>query len=82
MRRASASLGMNIAEGCGRFAATELRQYLRIAVGSANELEYQILLARDLKFLQEAEYVKLSRQTLDFRKMTIALIGKLKTHNS
>lgn len=81
MRRAAASLGMNIAEGCGRSGSAELRRFLRIAIGSASELEYQLLLARDLKFLPETEFVRLTEQTKDFLRMTIALIRKLKTEN-
>ena len=48
MRRASASIGMNIAEGCCRKGDTEMARFLQIAMGSASELEYQFLLAHDL----------------------------------
>ncbi len=47
MRRSSASIAMNIAEGCGRGGNAELRRFLIIARGSASELGYQLLLARD-----------------------------------
>jgi len=50
MRRASASIGMNIAEGCCRKGDVEMARFLQMAMGSASELEYQILLARDLDF--------------------------------
>jgi four helix bundle protein len=53
MRRASSSIGINIAEGCGRSSQTELRRHLRMAQGSACELEYELLLARDLELLPE-----------------------------
>jgi four helix bundle protein len=56
LRRASASIGANIAEGCGRNTDAELARYLGIAVGSANELDYHLLLARDLGYLQPAAY--------------------------
>ena len=48
MRRASASIGMNIAEGCCRKGDAEMARFLQIAMGSASELEYQFLLAHDL----------------------------------
>ena len=51
MRRASASIGANIAEGCGRRGDDEIStRFLQIACGSASELEYHLLLARDLEF--------------------------------
>jgi four helix bundle protein len=81
MRRAASSLGMNIAEGCGRAGSAELRQFLRIAVGSATELDYQLLLARDLKLLKESDYLRLHDRVGDFLKMTVSLIRKLKTEN-
>ncbi len=49
MRRAAASIGANIAEGCGRGSDAELKRFVQIARASANELEYHLLLARDLK---------------------------------
>jgi four helix bundle protein len=51
MRRAAASMGANVAEGCGRDGDPELARFLQIAMGSASELEYHLLLARDLQLL-------------------------------
>jgi four helix bundle protein len=47
MRRCSASIGANIAEGCGKRGNNELHRFLYIASGSASELDYHLLLARD-----------------------------------
>jgi four helix bundle protein len=52
IRRAASSIPSNIAEGCRRDGDTELARFCIIARGSASELEYQLLLARDLKLLQ------------------------------
>ena len=49
MRRAAVSVGSNVSEGCGRLGDRELLGYLRIALGSATELEFQLLLAADLE---------------------------------
>jgi four helix bundle protein len=51
LRRASASIGANIAEGCGRRSDAEMRRFVQIARGSANEVEYHLLLAKDLNLL-------------------------------
>ena len=48
IRRASASIGANIAEGCGRRSDPEMKRFIQIARGSASEVEYHLLLARDL----------------------------------
>src|SRR5690348_3909402 len=56
MRRCSASIGANLAEGCGREGNAELHRFLQISLGSANELEYHLLLAFDLGYLPERLY--------------------------
>ncbi len=81
MRRASASIGINIAEGCGRSSQTELRRCLRVAQGSASELEYEVLLARDLGLIQESDFLSLSGHVVEIKRMTTALIRKLRTEN-
>jgi four helix bundle protein len=80
IRRAAASIPSNIAEGCGRDGDAELSRYLRIAVGSSSELEYQLLLARDLSYLQENTYVRLAGELIEIRKMLNAFIQRLKTN--
>ena len=51
LRRCSASAAANIAEGCGRSGNAESGRFLTMAMGSASELEYFLLLARDLEYL-------------------------------
>src|SRR5246127_6014923 len=60
IRRAAASIAANIAEGCGKRGNGEFQRYLNIASGSASELDYHILVARDLHYLNESEYLELS----------------------
>src|ERR1700731_3436046 len=59
LRRASASVGVNVAEGCGRRSDAEMRRFVQIARGSANEVEYHLLLAKDLDFLTAQEHKEL-----------------------
>jgi four helix bundle protein len=64
---------MNIAEGSVK-SEREFRQSLRIALGSAAELEYQFLMARDLGYLAESEHQDLSSAVVEIRKMLTAFI--------
>lgn len=77
MRRCSASIGANMAEGCGKRGNNEFQRFLQIASGSASELDYHVLLARDLGFLQAAEYQRLAVQLAELRKMLTSLLQKV-----
>lgn len=77
IRRCSASIGANIAEGCGKRGNNEFQRYLQIASGSASELDYHLLLARDLSFLQDADYRYLARKLTEVRKMLTSLLQKV-----
>lgn len=78
IRRAAASIPSNIAEGCCRFGDAELARFLCIAAGSASELEYHILLSKDLQYLNSAVYDNLTAQIVEIKCMLIAFIKKLK----
>lgn len=73
MRRAAASIPANIAEGCGRGGSAELARFLRIALGSAAELDYHLLLARDLSFIERHDHDRLASELAEIRKMLHAL---------
>jgi len=59
MRRAAASVGMNLVEGAQRLSSREYRQFVGIARGSAGEVCYQLLLAKDLQYISEEVYREL-----------------------
>jgi four helix bundle protein len=77
LRRAAASIPANIAEGCGRTGERELARFLQIAMGSASELEYHLLLARDLGFVDEALYQQLQERTTEVKRILTAFVRKL-----
>jgi len=67
IRRASGSIGANIAEGCGRASGPDLGRFLQIAFGSASELENHILLARDLGLLNDSDYNRLDGDVTELK---------------
>ncbi len=77
MRRAAGSIGANIAEGCGRRSDPEMKRFVQIARGSASELEQHLLLAKDLKFLNEAEFIEFEKKTHEVQRMLAALAQSL-----
>lgn len=79
IRRSAISLPSNISEGCGRFSEKELVQFLVIASGSASELSYQLLLAKDLDYISLPTFDMLQSQLTEIHKMLISFIKKLKS---
>jgi len=77
MRRSSASIPTNIAEGCGRDSNAEMKRFLIISSGSSSELEYQLLLVKDLNYIDEYLYQELSLAVIEIRKMIRAFIKSL-----
>ena len=77
IRRSCASIPANLAEGCGRNGDAEFARFCSIAMGSASELEYHLLLARDLKLLKPKDYQELAQRAIELKRMLTALIQKL-----
>ncbi len=78
LRRCCASIPANIAEGCGRSGEAQLGRFLLIAMGSASELEYHVILARDLGYLGAQDYQKLSQEAGEVKRMLSTLIIRLR----
>lgn len=76
-RRASASIAANIAEGCGRGSDADFARFLQMAMGSASELDYHLLLACDLGFLEISKHQKLASEVSEVKRMLTSLIQKL-----
>jgi len=77
MRRASVSIGSNIAEGLGRRSDGELARFIQIAIGSCNELEYQIRLARDLGYISMDGYTELDRSINEVGRMLTGFAARV-----
>jgi four helix bundle protein len=79
IRRCAASIAANIAEGCGKRGNGEFQRYLNIAAGSASELEYHFLLARDLNLLDGANYDQLNSCVIEVKRMLASLVRKIES---
>ena len=77
MRRAAASIPSNLAEGCGRNSDAELARFSSMAAGSASELEYHLLLARDLNLIPLNDYQLLAEQIVEIKRMLTVFVQKL-----
>jgi len=77
LRRAASSIGANLAEGCGRQTNFEFARFVRIAMGSASELDYHLLLAKDLGFLEADEHQNHSKALTEVRKMLWSLLSTI-----
>ena len=78
MRRSGSSIPTNIAEGCGRETNKDYAHFLQIALGSAFELDYQILLAKDLKYIDEKDYLELNDRVDKVKRQLAILIKKVR----
>ena len=78
IRRAASSIPTNIAEGCGRASNKDYAHFLQIAIGSASEVEYELLLAHDLEYINDEAFNKLTSETIAIRKMIIKYQSELK----
>src|SRR5579859_1627915 len=77
IRRCAVSIAANIAEGCGKRGNGEFQRFLNIAAGSASELEYHFLLARDLGYLKETDYPALNAAVVEVKRMLASLARKV-----
>jgi len=78
LRRAAASIPANIAEGCGKLTKPDFANFLNIALGSSNESEYYLLLAKDLNYFAVENYEVMIKEINEIKAMLIGLIGKVR----
>ena len=77
IRRASSSIGINIVEGCGRGSDEDFKRFLRNASGSAFEVEYILLLSKDLNYISEDKFLELSPKAEELKMKISKLILKI-----
>ena len=77
IRRASSSVGINIVEGCGRGSDEDFKRFLRNASGSAFEVEYILLLSKDLNYISEEKFLELSPKAEELKMKISKLILKI-----
>ena len=77
LRRAAMSVGANLAEGCGRRTSAELARFVRLAMGSASELDYHLLICRDLEFLKVEDFQRSTKRLTEVRKMLFSFLTSI-----
>jgi four helix bundle protein len=77
LRRAGTAVATKIAEGCGVDSDVEFAGYLQRSRAAASELEYLLLLARDLQYLPEEEFVRLSEDVVVVKKMLSGFVRRI-----
>ena len=77
IRRASSSIGINIVEGCGRGSDEDFKRFLRNASGSAFEVEYILLLSKDLNYISEEKFIELNPKAEELKMKISKLILKI-----
>lgn len=81
MRRCATSVPSNLAEGCGRTSDNDFARFVEMAASSALELEYQLLLSRDLEFIDQPRYRELQTATVEVKQMLASLMKTLRSSN-
>ncbi len=82
LQRAAASIGANLAEGCGRETDTDFRRFVHIASGSACEVEYHLILAKDLGLIEGQEHNSLSAEINEVKRILVGLARYLSKETS
>ena len=82
LRRSAASISANLAEGCGRGGEVEFARFVQIAMGSAAEVEYHVLLAKDLSYLSAADFTLLTNSVQEIKRMLASLLRTVREQSN
>ena len=80
MRRSASSIPTNIAEGCGRNTDKDFARFLDNSMGSASELEYQLILAQDLEYIPQDTFERTISELTEIKRMLNAFIPRLRAN--
>jgi four helix bundle protein len=78
IRRAVTPIEINLAEGCGRGSDTDFARFVQVALGSASEVDCQLIIAKDVSYLHPDAVQKLAEQTQSIKRMLNALLRTLR----
>ena len=81
-RRAAISIAANIAEGCARETQRDFAKFLNIAFASAAELEYHMILARDLGVITRSQFRTVTGEIEEIRRMLTGLIHRVRASSN
>ena len=82
IQRAVVSIPSNIAEGAGRPTQKELVHFLSFSLGSAYELETELLLARELDYITEEQSKQINTEVVEVQKLVYSLMKKFNSSDS
>ena len=82
LKRACLSISLNIVEGTGRFTDADTAHFFQNSLGSSHETEYCLLLAKDLGYLSDKQFVEMNSKVNEIKAMLISLIQKIRSRNS
>ncbi len=77
LRKASLGISNNIAEGCGRGSSQNLRYFLCISIGNTKEVESILIVAKELRYIEEVTFNNLDIKIKEIEKMLLAFIEKI-----
>ncbi len=77
IRRSAVSVPSNIVEGCGRGSSRDFLRFLQIAFSSCGELEYQLLLSKDLGYMNNKNFEQINNRVNEIRRMLAGLIASV-----
>jgi four helix bundle protein len=78
LRRSTASVPANLAEGCGRGSEQDFARFVQMAMGSATEVEYHIVLAKDLGYVEADDFEVLTESVQEVKRMLVSLLRSVR----
>ncbi len=78
LRRSASSVPANLAEGCGRGSEQDFARFVQIAMGSSTEVEYHVLLAKDLGYVSDNDFIELTDSVHEVKRMLTSLLKSVR----